>query len=236
MHYRQASFFDFLVSCRGQDQSIFAGDSVQLNTPAARRGLQLLVDLVNTYKMTPEAVIEFDEMNNYRYALNHDALFFRGWPGFLRNFNAFDSPEMKEKMKDIEPAALPYFKGHKPVSVFGGWNLMISRFSAKKSAALEFIHFVMRKENQELMYDEGGYLPVNQAVYQDSLFMARNPELTYYRQLLQNGVHRPYVVDYTKISDVISYYVHSAIRKEISVPQALAQATKVINSQEVLIR
>jgi ABC-type glycerol-3-phosphate transport system substrate-binding protein len=227
------SFIDLL---KGQDQSIFAGDSVQLNTPAARRGLQLLVDLVNTYKMTPEAVTEFDEMNNYRYALNHDALFFRGWPGFLRNFNAFDSPEMKEKMKDIEPAALPYFKGHKPVSVFGGWNLMISRFSAKKSAALEFIHFVMRKENQELMYDEGGYLPVNQTVYQDSLFMARNPELTYYRQLLQNGVHRPYVVDYTKISDVISYYVHSAIRKEISVPQALAQATKVINSQEVLIR
>lgn len=227
------SFIDLL---KGQEQSIFAGDSVQLNTPAARKGLQLLVDLVHDYKMTPEVVTEFDEMNNYRYALKHDALFFRGWPGFLRNFDAFDSPEMKEKMKDVEPAALPYFEGYKPVSVYGGWNLMISRFSTKQSAALEFIRFVMRKENQELMYDAGGYLPVNQAVYQDSLFLARNPELNYYRRLLHNGVHRPYVVDYTKISDVISYYVHSAIKKEISVPQALARATKVINSKEVLIR
>jgi len=227
------SFIDLL---KGQERSIFAGDSVQLNTPAARKSLQLLVDLVHHYRITPEAVTEFDEMNNYRYALNHDALFFRGWPGFLRNFDAFDTPEMKDKMKDVEPAALPYFKGYKPVSVYGGWNLMISQFSAKKSAALEFIRFAMRKESQELMYDEGGYLPVNQAVYQDSLFLKRNPELEYYRQLLRNGVHRPYVVDYTKISDVISYYVHSAIKRDISVPRALERATEVINSKEVLIR
>lgn len=227
------SFID-LLEC--QEQSIFAGDSVQLNTPAARKALQLLVDLVHDYEMTPAVVTEFDEMNNYRYALNHDALFFRGWPGFLRNFDAFDAPEMKEKMKDVEPAALPYFKDHKPVSVYGGWNLMISRFSAKKSAALEFIRFLMRKESQELMYDEGGYLPVSQAVYQDSLFLERNPELHYYRRLLQNGVHRPLVVDYTKISDVISFYVHSAIKKEISVAQALERATEAINSQKVLIR
>lgn len=227
------SFID-LLEC--QEQSIFASDSVQLNTPAARKSLQLLVDLVHTYRMTPEVVTEFDEMNNYRYALSHDALFFRGWPGFLRNFDAIDTPEMKNKLKKVEPAALPYFEDHKPVSVYGGWNLMISRFSAKKSAALEFIRFLMRKESQELLYDEGGYLPVNQAVYQDSLFLERNPELHYYRRLLQNGVHRPQVADYTKISDVISYYVHSAIKKDIPVAQALERATAAINSQEVLIR
>lgn len=227
------SFID-LLAC--QQQSIFDGDSVQLNTPAARKALQLLVDLVHDYEMTPAAVTEFDEMKNYRYALSHDALFFRGWPGFLRNFDAFDTPEMKNKLKEVEPAALPYFKDHRPVSVYGGWNLMISRFSAQKSAALEFIRFLMRKESQELLYDEGGYLPVNQAVYRDSLFLARNPELPYYLRLLQNGVHRPLVVDYTKISDVISYYVHSAIKKEISVAQALKRATEAINSQEVLIR
>ena len=44
------------------------------------------------------------------------------------------------------------------------------------------------------------------------------------------------IINDSKISDVISYYVHSAIKKEISVPQALARATNVINSKEVLIR
>jgi multiple sugar transport system substrate-binding protein len=227
------SFIDML---RCQNQSIFAADSVQLNTPEARKSLQLLVDMVHSYHMTPPAVAEFDEMKNYRYALANDALFFRGWPGFLRNFDVSDMPGMKEKLKLVEPAALPHFEGFNPVSVFGGWNLMISKFSTQKSAALEFIRFVMRKESQELMFREGGYLPVNKEVYQDSLFLENNPELKYYRQLLQNGVHRPYVVDYTKISDVISYYVHSAIKKKIPVPQALIRATEVINSKEVLIR
>ncbi|NIW80449.1 MAG: extracellular solute-binding protein [Calditrichae bacterium] len=223
-----------LLAC--QEQSIFAGDSVQLNTPATRKGLQLLVDLVHDYNITPPVVTEFDEMKTYRYALTRDALFFRGWPGFLRHFDAMDTPEMKAKLKELEMAALPYFKGAKPVSVYGGWNLMISKFSTKKNAALEFIRFVMRDESQKLMFEEGGYLPVNQAVYRDSLFLKSNPELNYYRKLLRNGVHRPYVVDYTKISDIISYYVQLAIKKDISVSQALTQATEVINSKEVLIR
>lgn len=227
------SFIDML-KCQGQ--SIFAGDSVQLDTPEARKSLQLLVDLVHDYNMVPAVVTEFDEMKNYRYALANDALFFRGWPGFIQHFDVSDTPDMAEKIRRVEPAALPYFEGYNPLSVFGGWNLMISRFSTKKNEALEFIRFVMRKESQELMFREGGYLPVNREVYQDSVFLKNNPELAYYLQLLQNGVHRPYVVDYTKISDVISYYVHLAIKKEIPVPQALTSATKVINSKEVLIR
>ncbi len=223
------SFVELVAS---QGASFFQGDSLQLNTPAARKAVQLLVDLVHKYKFTPPEVTEFDETQTYRYALAHDGVFFRGWPAFVREFNVAHTP----KMENIEPAALPHFKQGKPVSVFGGWNLMLSRFSTKKTAAMKFIHFIMRRESQELMFREGGYLPVNTEVYQDSQFVSRFPELRYYRRLLQHGVHRPYLIDYTKVSDVISYYIHSAIKGSLSVEEALKRATQIINSREVFIR
>ena len=86
------------------------------------------------------------------------------------------------------------------------------------------------------MFEKGGYIPVNRAVYEDSVFLQKNPGLMYYRQLLKNGIHRPYNKNYTKMSDIISYYLNLAIKKEISVSEALDRATREINSQNNLIR
>ena len=223
----------YLEAVMGQKRSIFAGDTVQLYTPESRKALGLLVDMVQTYRFTPPEVVNFDEVQVYRYALAHDALFFRGWPGFKRHFA---EPGLEAKLAEVEVAALPHFQGTAPAAVYGGWNLMISNFSNHKPAAVEFLKFVMREENQALLYETGGYIPVNKALYEDSLFYRDKADLKYYRQLLDNGIHRPFVVNYTQISDIISYYVHLAIKGEIGVDAALKQATRVINAQTVLIR
>lgn len=225
------SFMEGLLS---QNRNIFKGDSIKLNTPEAQKALTLLVDLIHKYKMAPVDVIRFDEVQNYRYAIENDALLFRGWPGFPRNFEV--DPKYEHKLKTVKVAALPHFKNHDPGSVFGGWNFMVSKFSTKKFAAVKFIKFAEERTNQELLYNAGGYLPTNKQVYSDSLFLKANPELVYYRELLKRGIHRPYIIEYTKISDVISYYAHMAIKKEISVSEALEQATQHINSDKVLIR
>lgn len=223
----------YLEAVMGQNRAIFAGDTVQLDTPESRKALRLLVDLVQTDRLTPSDVVNFDEVQVYRYALAHDALFFRGWPGFKRHFA---EPGLEEKLAQVEAAALPHFQGTRPVAVYGGWNLMISNFSSHKPAAVEFLKFVMRQENQALLYETGGYIPVNKTLYEDSLFYHGKTDLKYYRQLLETGIHRPFVVNYTQISDVISYYVHLAIKGEIGVDAALKQATHAINAQTVLIR
>ncbi len=225
------SFYELVKS---QNGSLFVGDTVQLVQPPIRRALQFLVDLVNRYHATPPVVVNYDEFKCYLDALQRDAVFLRGWPGFPRHYRHVISDTGKFKLLGI--AALPHFREGRPVSVFGGWNLMVSRFSAHKREAVEFIKFCLRPEIQKILYREGGYIPVNLDVYRDEKFMRANPDLNYYRRLLAHGVHRPFLENYTKISDIISYYVHLAIKGEISVDEALQKATHLINSNKFVIK
>ena len=89
------SFIEGLMS---QDSLHFYRDTINLNTSVARKSLQLLVDLIHKYKLTPEVVTKFDEVNIYRYALKNDAIFFRGWPGLHWHE---DPPEDIYKLKYI---------------------------------------------------------------------------------------------------------------------------------------
>jgi len=221
----------FVENIGHQSPGLITGDSLRVNTPAARRALQLLVDLVGKYGMTPPVVTSYKEVDVYEHALARDALFFRGWPGNLR---AYES-RYGEKIKFISVAALPHFAGSPPAAVFGGWNLMIARDSNKKAAAIQFIKFATSKEMQRTVYEKMGYLPASKSVYEDSAYCRQHPDLRYYRELLATGVHRPALVEYTKISDILSFFAHQAIKQEISVPAALAGAEAMIRSQKVLI-
>ena len=214
----------FIETLAGQQGSPPGPQSLQMDSPEARRGLGLLVDLVNKYRITPMAVTEFREVDAYQYALENDALFFRGWPGNLKPY----LPRFEEKIENIDVAALPHFRGHNPVAVYGGWNLMISSTSTKKAAAIAFLKFIASPETQKMIYDEMGYLPTSQAVYEDSLYLSQHPELRFFRDYLKCGFHRPSLAEYTKISDIVSYYVRLAIRQEVSVNEALRQATEHI--------
>jgi multiple sugar transport system substrate-binding protein len=217
-----------------QDQSSFSQDTIKINTPESRRALQLLVDLVNKYRITPSAVSEFDEYQSYVYSLENDAIFFRGWSGFMQNHKLIIEEAGKEGLFGV--AALPHFEGSVPVSVFGGWNLMISKSSQHTDEAVKFLKFVLREENQKMMYSIGGYLPVNQKVYQDIEFVSQHEFLDFYFTLLKSGVHRPYTADYTKKSDIISFYVYHAIKGELSPEEALAKAEITMNTDKLIIK
>ena len=210
------------------------GDSVNLETPEAVRSLQLLVDLVNRYKISPPEVTSYDEYNTYLYALRNEIPFFRGWPG-IKIHNRDNMPN-SEKLVLLDFAPLPHFNGTTPTSVFGGWNLMIPRSSRHKAEAVEFLKFILRPENQKILYQKGGYIPVILPVFEDQDFVRENPELARYRNLIDQGFHRPMLVDYTKISDGISFYANLAIKKEIPVADALRRATYTINQNRVVLK
>lgn len=223
----------FVEGIASQNQSLSDGEALKLTTPAARKSLQLLVDLVHKHQITPKIVVKYDEFQCYIHALKEDGLFLRGWPGFLRHYRT--ELEDTSKFKFLKMAPLPHFEGGRPAFVFGGWNLMISKHSAKKNEAIQFIKFLQRTENQKIMFQQGGYLPIINSVYHDSLFLSQESELTFFRELMNNGTHRPSLVDYTRFSDIISYYLHRSINNELTVDEALQQASSSIISKQVLI-
>ena len=225
------NYFELLA---GKDRQFFAHNTIQLNSQTARSALQQLVDFVHKDHISPAAVVEFDENLSYRYMLDHDAVFVRGWPNFIENFRQM-YPDTS-KIDQLGRAALPHFSGQDPTSVFGGWNIMLSKYSTKKKEALEFVKFLQTKEIQELLFEAGGFIPVSNAVYADEQFMSQRPELAYYRQLLDHGFNRPSLKNYTKLSDIISHYVRRAISRELTVDEALSKASQMINSNKVLIK
>jgi multiple sugar transport system substrate-binding protein len=224
-------FFEMLLS---QDKNIMRKDSIILNTPAAKKTLQLLVDFVLKYNISPEEITKFKENESYRYFLYNNAVFLRGWTSFMNDYkNDTINPDV---FANIEPMPTPHFKGFKPASIYGGWNLMISKYSTKIPEVTKFINFLISEEAQKILYENGGFLSINKEIYRDSVFLSKHKELNFYRELLSRGIHRPFLENYTTISDILSYYLNLALRKQISVSEALNKATEKINSETILLK
>lgn len=224
----------FMEMLEGQGGSIVSGDSVNLNTPEALNAARLLTDLVNKYNVSPREVSNLKENPSYRYFIDNNSMFLRGWTSFLWEYKT----EIKNKdfYNSLEPVPTPHFAGHKPVSVYGGWNLMISKYSSKVQESVIFINFLMSKEAQQIIYEDGGYLPINVKLYSDGEFLKTHRDLAFYKKLLDQGVHRPFMENYTNISDILAYYLNLAIQKKMSVEEALSKATYNINSKSILIK
>ncbi len=217
-----------------QIQKMFGRDSVRLITPEAKRGLQLLYDFIHTYHFTPPAVCDFDEIACYNLMLKKNGIFLRGWPGFWLRVDNYNRQHAQKRNIGIAP--IPHFKGQVKSAVYGGWNFMIANKCKHKQEAIKLIKFFQRSDNQKILFSKGGYLPVLKNVYHDSSFLVAHPEIVLLRRLLKNGHFRPMREDYTRISDIMSFYFNKALKGEISVDQALFKAQKAINSQNVILK
>ncbi|MHB2148098.1 extracellular solute-binding protein [Calditrichota bacterium LG25] len=216
-----------------QIAATFLADSIDLHKPEIVAALQHLHHLIHRDRLTPSVVTGFDEVECYNYLLQHDGYFVRGWPGF--EFSVQEYNQQTQKNVRIGVAPVPYFRTKSARAIYGGWNLMVSENSQHKDEAIQFIKFLQEAENQKLLFSSGHYLPALKAVYQDSAFLARFPRLELHYRLLQNGQHRPMRSDYTRVSDILSFYFHQALRNEVGIEQALEMAENEINSHRTNI-
>jgi multiple sugar transport system substrate-binding protein len=203
-------------------------DSFPLQSAAARAAVTRLVGLVRDSRASPPAVVDYDEIRSYYAMLDSDAVFVRGWPNFLESFRSLYPDTAKLNLVRI--AALPHERGGQAATVFGGWNLMVANSSANKDAAVEFVRFTQSVEAQKLLLELGGYIPVNTRIYGDSAYMAAYPTLRFTSRLIERGVHRPSLEDYTRVSDIVSLYINRALRGEIPPARAGELAAEAIRA------
>jgi multiple sugar transport system substrate-binding protein len=213
----------------GIEPDYYSIHGFDFETPQAARALQLLVDLVQKYKITPSEVGTMTEVSSLEYFLRNNACFIRGWTSYDRDF-----PQMQEGKRRIQMAQLPRFANGNAASTVGGWDLMVSKFSLGKPEAVDFVKFLLKKESQEVMYAEAGYFPAIRALYEDEAFRTRYPELTKISRPAQ-GVHRPSHANYTKYSEILAPFISQAIRGRIGVEEALRQGTAAIRSEKIIL-
>lgn len=225
------SFIELILS---QNKNYFNSSQLNFETQEAIKSLSLLVDLVNRYKISPPEVTELTENTAYRYYIENDGLFLRGWPSFQKDYKNLYKNTKKDSL--LVMTALPHFEGFDPTSIFGGWNLMVSKYSLKKDAVLKFINFLISEESQKTLYEKGAYLPILKSLYDNEEFIEKHPQFKFEKRLIQMGVHRPFLEDYTRISDILSYYINKAIKNEMTVIEALSEANQLIKSHKILIK
>ncbi len=224
----------YLEVLAGMNQYLYRDGVLQLHSPEAAQALQFLIDLIHKHKVSPTEVVEFREHQSQEYLLKQQGVFLRAWPGFRKEQIAGVPPELQPQ--NLGVATLPHFAGAQPRAIIGGWNVMISKYSTHRAEALEFVKFLLGEEAQKIMFETGGYLPTNNRVYEDSLYLQQQPELSYFRHLLDTGFHRPQLPNYTTISDILSLFLHRALRRELTAEQALKQAALLINSPKAQMR
>lgn len=217
-----------------ESENIFYGSQINLYNRSSVRALQLMEDLIHRYHFSPFEVTRLDEYNSYIYANENNAVFLRGWVGYHKQYKSF----LKDtsNIASMEIAPMPHFEGNNTSGVFGGWSLMISKFSNRKEEALKFINFMFEKENQKILFESGGYLPINLEIYKDSLYLLNHNELAQTQKLLQWGKHRPFLDNYTRLSEIMARHFHKALQNKISVEEALGSASAQIKSEKVTVK
>ncbi|MEW6652701.1 MAG: extracellular solute-binding protein [Bacteroidota bacterium] len=224
----------FVELLEQQNSNMFDADTVKITTPQAEKALQLLVDLVNKHKLAPKSVLDSRESECYNTYINENGVFLRGWSGLDDWYRINIEPV--DVLTKYSAVPLPHFKGGKPASIIGGWNMMLSKYSSNKSEAVEFIKFMISDEAQLIMFEQGGYLPVNKNFYSNKYLNERYSEISFLKKLIGTGVHRPFLDKYTRCSDVIAHYLNLAIKNNTSPKAALAEAERVINRGEFFIK
>ena len=211
-----------------------AENQFSLNTPIGRQSAKFMLDLIIKYKVTPPLVSSFIERESYLYALEQDAPFFRGWSNFLKDVPVGTADSIK--IKNLGVSFLPHFDDNPPVTIFGGWNLMISKYSKKKLEAIEFLHYILAEEAQKIMFETSGYLPILKKIYTDQQIVAKYPYIKFFGSMMDYGIYRPAVVNYTKISDVLAFYLNSILKQDLSVEKAMQLVDQTVSSDQIFLR
>lgn len=224
------SFFEMMAK---KGNSFYRNDTLFLNESRFKKVLNQLLKNIYDDKISPGKVIDLKENESLDFLLDEDGFSVRGWSSLKAGETYSENADILKKLKR---APTPHFSGEKPVSIFGGWNLMISKYSTNVSEAVKLINFFTSEESQKLMYKEVGYLPVLNKLYEDQEFLKDNPDLSFYKELMRNGTHRPFFKKYTIFSDILARIIHSALKKEISVDEAVKTAYVKIRKAGIIVQ
>ena len=208
----------------------FGGDLVKENkvvlySPESVKALSFLRSLL-VEGVSPQSVVTYEEEESKNAFENGMAVFLRNWPYVSISW-------VVRKSDFMEKAGLTMLPGEKdpdqPGSpTLGGWGLGISAFSPYKEEAWKFIKFVIDPESQKILYEYNTMLPARKVLYDDPELIAKNKYFPIYKRALSRARPRPKHPAYARISDLIQFYVSSALVGRFTPDEAILRLDKAL--------
>jgi multiple sugar transport system substrate-binding protein len=197
-----------------------------VNTPAAKAGLDFLV---NGFKsgMIPKEAITYKEEDGRRAFQEGKLVFERQWPYMYTLAEKTDGSSKVAGKFAVAP--LPGLDGP-GVSSLGGHALAISEYSKNKKTAADFINFYTSKESNTLQVKEASLAPVYTSIYDDASLQATLPYLATLKASILNAKARPKVVRYGDVTLAIQDAAYGALQGQLTSEQALSQLQTKLES------
>ncbi len=190
-----------------------------VNTDAAKQGLQFLVDGFKQGYIPKEA-LTYKEEEGRRAFQSGKLIFHRQWPYQYALAEKTDGSSQVAGKFAVAP--LPGLSGP-GVSSLGGHALGISSYAKNKKSALDFVKFYTSKENSQKYLELGSQAPVYTSIYDDPTLQKKFPYLATLKASILGAQARPKVVRYGDATLAIQDAAYGALQGTMTVDQALSQ-------------
>src|SRR5436190_16632239 len=186
-----------------------SGKKLDLDKKKATDVLSFMVNGVKSGAV-PKSVTTYMEEESRRAFEAGKATFMRNWP------YAYALDKKSKVGSTFAVAPFPSYKGGKPASVLGGYNLGISAYSKNPAGAAAFADFVTPPAQQLVMGEKASLPPVLSSVYSDPAIKKGLPFAAQLKKAVEQGQARPVSSVYPQISEAIYKNVFAALQGSTS--------------------
>ena len=190
--------------------SILAADgkTVTIAEPKAVEAVQFMADTFGKDKITPKAVLSWDEEPSRMPFTGGQAAFLRNWSYV---WSDAQDPSSSKVVGKVGVTKLPAAPGGTSTACLGGYQFGMNAASTKKSAAIDFLSWMSSPATQ-LQWATGlGLAPSRPSVYDQPALAKSNPFMVSLRDIFTGGTPRPKTPKYSQISLAIQAGVSAAL-------------------------
>lgn len=157
-------------------------------------------------RISPPEVISFDEEDSREVWNNGNAAFMRNWSYVYALSKA--NPDL-----DFGVTTLPAGSTG-TAATLGGWQLMVSKHSKSKKAAVKVIRYLTSPAVQRRRAIEGSFAPTLSSLYQEEEVLGSMPFFVGIRKYMESAVRRPGQITgakYDRVSRIYYNAVHDIL-------------------------
>ena len=204
-----------------------------LDQPRALEAVRFVRDRI-IGEIADRGALTYEEPESLALFTQGRAIFHRNWP---YAWAAANDPASSKIAGKVGMRPLPSFAGGQSVATLGGWQLGISRFSAKPELAWRFVAFMTSAEIQKRITFSTGRAPTRTALYDDPELLKKIPQLRLLLEAFKRAAPRPTTPVYVPLSNIMQRYFSSVLTVPgTDINQRAASAARDMNRVLDLLR
>lgn len=183
------------------------GATVRIAEPEAVAAVQFLYDTIRKTRISPAAVLDWDEEPSRHPFNDGKALFLRNW-SYTWGLAQQQGSAIAGK---IGVARLPHFPNGSSAACLGGFQYAINARTKHREAAFDFLRWLTRPQTQLRFATVDGLAPTRESVFADPALAKSQPFLAQLKDVFAGAIPRPITRKYPMVSAAIQSEVHRGL-------------------------